>query len=46
MADPDLYNDTDRLKKITEAFQLSSVELKHAEAEWESHYLKLLEFGA
>jgi ATP-binding cassette, subfamily F, member 3 len=43
MSDPEIFKDTIRFKKLQKEFEICDRNLKHAENEWESFYLRLIE---
>ncbi len=45
MSDPEIFKDAVRFKKLQQDYAASERNLSHIQNEWESHYLRLIEFG-
>jgi ATP-binding cassette subfamily F protein 3 len=45
MSDPEIFKDALRFKKLQQDYAASERNLNHIQNEWESHYLRLIEFG-
>ena len=45
MSDPEIFKDALRFKKLQLDYAASERNLNHIQNEWESHYLRLIEFG-
>ncbi len=43
MSDPEAYKDAIKYKKLQQEYEIVDRKFKHAESEWESHYLRLIE---
>ncbi len=43
MSEPEAFKDAAKYKKMQQEFEILDRQLKHAESDWESHYLRLIE---